>query len=559
MPIRPHIRDFSLLALICAVGFALFLGAPPLFDWDEINFAEAAREMITTGNYLQVQINYQPFFEKPPLFFWLQTLSMHIFGVNEFAARFPNVLAGIFTLAAIYWNGLFFKGEAFARLLAGFYLATLLPVIYFKSGIIDPVFNFFIFLGLMQILRHDFLIKEDNSRASADSGPWAAGFWIGLATLTKGPVALLVTLLIYGIYKLVTDRFRIPVLATLKFLAAWVIVIMGWYGLETVAHGTEFINNFLRYQLGLFQQDVAGHAQPFYYHFLVFLPGCFPLSAFVFRAMALKPESQNERLLHRFMLIWFWVIMVLFSIVKTKIVHYASLLYFPGAFLAAFFFAELLAGRKRMTWDIWLILAIGLLIWGIAPVMVNLAAAHTNEISALIADPFARANLTMKVAWSGFEWMIGAVFLIGLIVNFYLLFKQRWQQFLYLQVFLTLFFVNGQFGFVVPRVARYTQGAPQDFFAGLAGQDVYVMTAWYKSYLPYFYGKVSPPAQKEAPTIAWLTEGEIDKDVYLAVKVHRENEAFRQRFRNFERLYESAGFVFYRRKSREILRAENSP
>ncbi|MEZ4827974.1 MAG: glycosyltransferase family 39 protein [Bacteroidia bacterium] len=550
MTLSPQIRDYSLLALICVVGFALFLGAPPLFDWDEINFAEAAREMLVTGNYLQVQINYEPFYEKPPLFFWLQTLSMRLFGVSEFAARFPNVLAGIFTLLALYHSGKQWRDTTFARLVSGFYLATFLPVIYFKSGIIDPVFNLFIFIGLMQIFAYDLKQIKD------ESAPWAAGFWIGLATLTKGPVALLVTLLIYGIYKIVYDRFRIPWLATLKFLVAWAIVITGWYGLETAAHGTEFIHQFLQYQLGLFGKDIAGHAQPFYYHFLVFLPGCFPMSAFVFRAMAIKPEKHEEKRLHGFMIVWFWVIMILFSVVKTKIVHYASLLYFPGAFLAAAYLEELMAGRKKMTWDIWAILAVGLIVWGIAPVFVNLAAAHSDFLSRYIADPFARGNLTMEVNWSGWEWTIGLVFLIGVIINLFQLYKGQWQRFVWTQAVLTLFFVNGLYGFVVPKVARYTQGAAQDFFESIAGQEVYVMTAGYKSYLPYFYGKISPPSQGKNPTVAALAEEEIDRDVYMAVKAHRENEAFRQRFHKFERMYEAGGFVFYRRKSLFQHRAE---
>ena len=72
--------------------FFPFLGQSHLFDWDEINFAEAAREMIVTGDYLRVQINFQMFWEKPPFFIWLQVLSMKSFGINEFAARFPNAL-----------------------------------------------------------------------------------------------------------------------------------------------------------------------------------------------------------------------------------------------------------------------------------------------------------------------------------------------------------------------------------------------------------------------------------------------------------------------------------
>ncbi len=59
-----------------------FLGGVHLFDWDEINFAEGAREMIVLKNYLRVHINYEPFWEKPPFFFWLQAASMNLLGIG---------------------------------------------------------------------------------------------------------------------------------------------------------------------------------------------------------------------------------------------------------------------------------------------------------------------------------------------------------------------------------------------------------------------------------------------------------------------------------------------
>ena len=77
-----------LIVLIASLLFIPFLGHVHLFDWDEINFAEAAREMIVSKNYLSVQIDYLPFWEKPPLFIWMQVLSMKVFGINEFAASF---------------------------------------------------------------------------------------------------------------------------------------------------------------------------------------------------------------------------------------------------------------------------------------------------------------------------------------------------------------------------------------------------------------------------------------------------------------------------------------
>src|ERR1700710_692052 len=87
---KSYFQDVMLIILIGSVVFIPFLGAVHLFDWDEINFAESAREMLLTHDYFRVQINFQPFWEKPPLFIWLQSLSMKTFGINEFAARFPN-------------------------------------------------------------------------------------------------------------------------------------------------------------------------------------------------------------------------------------------------------------------------------------------------------------------------------------------------------------------------------------------------------------------------------------------------------------------------------------
>ena len=99
---KKDIRNCFLLVLLGAICFLPFLGAVHLFDWDEINFAEASREMIETGNYMRVTIDYQPFWEKPPLFFWLQVMSMKMWGVNEFAARFVNAIFGILTLLVAY-------------------------------------------------------------------------------------------------------------------------------------------------------------------------------------------------------------------------------------------------------------------------------------------------------------------------------------------------------------------------------------------------------------------------------------------------------------------------
>ena len=134
-----------LIVIIAILLYIPFLGHVNLFDWDEINFAEAAREMIVTKNYLTVQIDFQPFWEKPPLFIWMQVLSMKAFGINEFAARFPNAVCGVITLLVLFHIGRKLRNNYFGLTWALVYTCSILPFFYFKSGIIDPWFNLFVF------------------------------------------------------------------------------------------------------------------------------------------------------------------------------------------------------------------------------------------------------------------------------------------------------------------------------------------------------------------------------------------------------------------------------
>ncbi len=133
----------AFIVIVASLLFVPFIGNMPLFDWDEINFAECAREMVVTGNYSDVQLYFQPFWEKPPLFIWLQAISMNVFGINEFAARFPNALCGVITLLVLYRCGKTLNSAKFGLLWAFVYASTLLPHLFFKSGIIDPWFDLF--------------------------------------------------------------------------------------------------------------------------------------------------------------------------------------------------------------------------------------------------------------------------------------------------------------------------------------------------------------------------------------------------------------------------------
>ncbi|MEM0997134.1 MAG: glycosyltransferase family 39 protein [Bacteroidota bacterium] len=562
LPASIHVRELLLLVGVGLISFLPFLGAAPLFDWDEINFAESAREMIVSGNYFQVQIDFAPFWEKPPLFIWLQVICMKLLGINEFAARLPNAIIGVFTLVMLFIEGTRMRDKRFGWLVTGFFFATILPFAYFKSGIIDPTFNFFIFLGIMQIIRHE------KSRAAGENrwprAPHWAGFWIGIATLTKGPVALLVTLLVYLSYKLIWDRRGIAWGAMLRFAAVFLLVIVTWFGgiILLTADGLETVGKFIVYQAELFSQDVAGHARPFYYHPLVFTFGCFPMAAFAYRGMGLRASTAGERLDKRFMLAWFWVVMVLFSIVTTKIVHYSSLLYFPGAFLAARYFAAMLDGKRKATWDIYALYGFGMLVFGllmgslpwiIAQLQSGLATTGNHPPT----DPnnlgYFWGAINADVTWTGWEALPGYLFFLVLAVNLYYLVQRRYRTWLLVQVVALPIYLNAVNVLVLPRIADHTQNTAVNFFREKADEDVYLMVDGYKTYAHFFYGRRQPFPHPEIPVAergAWLARGPIDKPVYLVTKTLRGDiEGFSELwFPEFVQIGREGGFDFYLRK-----------
>jgi 4-amino-4-deoxy-L-arabinose transferase-like glycosyltransferase len=531
------------LILISAIFFFIpFLGSVHLFDWDEINFAESAREMLVTGNFSRVQIDFHPFWEKPPLFFWMQALSMKLFGINEFAARFPNAVIGIFTLLIFYFLGKKLYDEKFGLIWAVAYLGSFLPHIYFKSGIIDPFFNFFIFIGMV------FLAKSISKTGEKEGFIYAlfAGISLGLATLTKGPVGLLIagiSVLVYWItlkFKKISNWKNI-----LIFAVSCLIITSLWFGLEMIHNGFWFIKEFIKYQADLFLKPGAGHSGPIYYHFLVVFLGCFPISVLALPMIFRKrSDLQDERThFHKWMLILFWVVMILFTIVKTKIVHYSSLAYFPLSFLAASYIYEVVNNREEFRKYMFWILSITGTIFSLILIGLPLVVKFKNLIIPYIKDNFAVACLNTPVKWNGYEFLIGAVYLLVLFAALIMMRRK-----LFFKGILTLFYATAFCIFfylkaVVPKIERYSQGPAINFFQSISGQDVYATTIGYWSYANYFYFQKMPGGNAESSDKDWLLNGKIDKPVYMVAK--STSKDFFDKHPDCKFIGQEGGFLFY--------------
>ena len=576
------LRHQLIIVAAAALLFVPFLGRVHLFDWDEVNFAECAREMLVTGDYGTVRINYEPFWEKPPLFIWMQAASMELFGVSEFAARLPNALCGILTLLLLFRIGSKIYDKQFALLWVLAYAGSLMPHFYFKSGIIDPWFNLFIFLGIWRFTLY----------MQYAGGPGTQGFWnkdialsalfIALAVLTKGPVALLVFGLCFVVWRLLKraplmrwKHFGLYVLAAGFVGGVWFLILAA----QGRAH---IIVDFIVYQIRLFNTEDAGHGGPFYYHWIVLLIGCFPASIpaipGLFRGGA---DTTMERGMKRSMRVLFWVVLILFSIVKTKIVHYSSLCWFPLTYLAAYAAYKMINGQLH--WKKWMS---GLFI-GIASVLALAFTLlpfieqykHRLVESALIKDPFAIDSLLRPVDWGGYEFVTGILLLLGAGSALWGLYRKRYLPAFYILFGATLVTTNLAALLLAPRVEQYSQAPAIRFFKEAAKQNVYSESLGYKSYAQFFYGRRQPGIAQNplylkwraaqsagflepqgAASVSeneirlqreWMLRGEIDRPAWFACR-NTAAEEMRKAYPHLKEVRREGGFVFFAREAGSV-------
>ncbi|MBN8826370.1 MULTISPECIES: glycosyltransferase family 39 protein [unclassified Spirosoma] len=544
------------LTVVGTLLFIPFLGGVRLFDWDEINFAECAREMIALGDYLHVHIDFKPFYEKPPLFFWLQSMMMNLFGINEFSARLPNAICGIITLVYLYNLGQKLHGHRFGLLWSLAYLGSVTPHLYFRSGIIDPFFNLFIFIGLVNLIFASWKRERLGGAMTVPKPEWTyiliGGFVLGLAILTKGPVAYLIIFLVLVTYWAL-NRFRwfITPFQFIGFSLAASVGSLLWYGLDIYLHGPTLVREFLAYSIRLLSTPDAGHVGFPGYHFIILLVGCFPASIFALRAFGpLFIERNYQRDFRQWMLILFWVVLVLFSIVQSKIVHYSSLCYFPLTYFAALTLSQL--EDRKIQFSNWLRAGL-IIVGGIFVLAVGglPLIAHRMDIVRQFADQdaFSQGNLDANIDWPYWTLIPGIWLLIILVLVI------RWYNhhepaqasvvlFGGMAVFITL-----TLWAFIGRIEGISQAAAMRFFERAQGQNVYVKTYGYHSYGPFFYTMKPPVTNPNAYNDDWLLHGKIDKDV-LFIRHASEQPTLLDSLPDVKKTGQENGFVFYRRQAK---------
>ena len=563
---KSDIKPFLFFLFYSMVLVIPFIGSYNLFDWDEINFAESSREMLVSSNFFQVMVNFEPFHEKPPLYFWLQALSMNYFGVGSFAARLPNAVLSILVPFILFKIGSNLKNKTFGWIWSIIFLSGLLPNLYFRSGIIDPYFNLFIFLAIYYFYLSIYFKYTLNI--------FFSGLFSGLAILTKGPVGLLIVILSCSIFLLLNKKY-LSLKQIIYFILPLIIVSSPWYLFELVHKGPWFMVEFVQYQLELFSHPVAGHKQPLYYHFLVVLIGCIPFS-FLGLRNALK-DSGSEIIFEKLMRILLWTVLILFTIVTTKIIHYSSMSYIPLSFLAAVETYKIFMGKslKRVLKIPLVILSscMGLFL----AIILYLLTYKIDTISSFITDSNVKDVLNVKLFWHGWEWIIPLILVAASIIW---LIKINTNIIKYLASFCILigltFALIGHY--IVPKIEMAIQGNAIKFYEDISDEKKYITTVGFKSYAHYFYSRIDELDSSDqlyntkseilnnyfsssslndlnrneknkfnGYILNWLINGKIDRTAYFVTKKSRPIKQL-EKSKNLKLVKQTANYQFYKRE-----------
>ena len=379
------------------------------------------------------------------------------------------------------------------------YAVSMLPFLYFKSALIDPTFNLFIFLAiyfLAQMTESWEFVPSNQRRKRRFRAMRLCGLFMALAILTKGPVALFLFGLVFIAY-FVVSRFRriVRLNEAIMMLVSMGLVLGIWILLYVQQEGWAFFGAFLQRHFELGGQADAGHGGFVGYHVLVLFVGTFPCAPLIFSAW--KKREEYSALTQNFML-WMVItlitVLVVFEVVQTKIMHYSSLAYFPITYLASLRLWMLAKHKEALRWwEISLLILLSSL-FAAAMVLVYLIGNNPSLLleNIRINDVFALDNLKAVVVWpASILWMAG-VFFVGMLVSLFMANRGHGKAGVMGIIFSVSILVQSIVYLVIPRIEGYTQRAAIEIYKELAEEDVVVVTYGFKTYADHFYLKRNP-------------------------------------------------------------------
>jgi 4-amino-4-deoxy-L-arabinose transferase-like glycosyltransferase len=320
-------------ALIVAALYVCYfshLGAIGFVGPDEPRYAWVARDMMETGDWITPHLYGKPWFEKPPLYYWGAAVSFKLFGVNETAARLPSAISALLATLALTWLALRLYGAETARWFVLLLPTTVGMIGFSHAAATDMPFTGMLTIAIVAAAIVLGLTRNENTPILPRT-PWLAlltfGFFLGLAVLTKGPAAIILSGGAVFFWALFTKRWRDAFrLLHPVAIAAFSFTALPWYIL-CARRNPDFFrvfiieHNFKRYFTPEFQ-----HIQPFWFYGPILIAAFLPWTlGFILQFQWDKvpsPKPGNELQINLFFLSFGLCPLLFFSVSQSKLPGY---------------------------------------------------------------------------------------------------------------------------------------------------------------------------------------------------------------------------------------------
>lgn len=347
-------RSTDVLALIAFCGFLFFLGMQiiGLVGADEPRYAQIAREMLQRGDWVTPVLYGHPWLEKPPLYYWSAMVAYKATGgVSDWAARLPSAILCSLMIFFIYvWARHFRRGmQLDAALITA---ASAIVIGFGRSASTDmPLAATF---TVAMLCWYGWYSSQNRG--------WLLGFYLfaGLATLAKGPVAVLLAALVIVVFAALrrNDRLILRTLWPMGILV-YLAVTLPWFIAMQHANPEFFRTFFLQQNVERFGTNLYHHPQPFWFYLPVALLALVPWTVFVIAALVdairdwrfsvQQPPGVED--LRTYLSLWFLLPIAFFSLSQSKLPGYILPAIPAGTILLAnFVWRREQVGEKPSTW-----------------------------------------------------------------------------------------------------------------------------------------------------------------------------------------------------------------
>lgn len=319
-----------LLAGLLLIGGWLWFGnldTRHLIRPDEGRYAEIAREMLVTGDWLTPRLNGYKYFEKPALQYWATALSFQWFGVDEWTARLWPALTGFLALLAAAGMARSMAGQASQRTGSAVLAALVLgsSLLYaFTGHVLSLDMGVAVFMSLAVFA---LTLGQMDGRSPATRRNWMLAGWacMALAVLSKGLIGIVLPVAGVGCYILIQRDWRL--LRRLELLrggALFLLIATPWLIAVSLANDEFFRFFFIHEHFERFLTKVHGRYQPMWYFLPILLGGLLPwtLSALAASISAWQRDENKQFKPARMLLLWCVLVFVFFSVSGSKLPSY---------------------------------------------------------------------------------------------------------------------------------------------------------------------------------------------------------------------------------------------